>query len=304
MRFAWIDEPPFGYLDHSGTPTGCDVALARAACAAVDEPFEPIRTTFAELLPGLADGRWDVTTGMFITAERSTRAHFTRPIWTLRDGLLTRGDRPPRPAAAAPTRRLSTGTAPWPARGHAWPCCATGSRSSTLSTAASSTSSWWCWTPTSRRVQLSSTVPSRPAPAWRWPTSSTSGPIPPRGCAAWSSPRLRHRPPWAASRPRRPRSTVVVRAACRTVTEDVVDTLRRVDRDDLGAWTSRSPFPAAPRGGPPPALHDHAGSRRVRGPRPARGRRPGGRAWWGTDRRAGTATGPWPLNSQVGGAGS
>jgi polar amino acid transport system substrate-binding protein len=106
VRFAWIDEPPFGYLDHSGTPTGCDIALARAACAAVDEPFEPVRLTFAELLPGLADGRWDVTTGMFITAERRTRAHFTRPIWTLRDGLLTRG---------APADKTSCGSTDQPA---------------------------------------------------------------------------------------------------------------------------------------------------------------------------------------------
>ncbi|PWJ47618.1 polar amino acid transport system substrate-binding protein [Quadrisphaera granulorum] len=90
MRFAWIDERPFGYLDDDGKPTGCDIALARAAFSEIGEPFEPVHTTFSELLPGLLDGRWEVTTGMFITAERSRRAHFTRPIWTLRDGLLVR----------------------------------------------------------------------------------------------------------------------------------------------------------------------------------------------------------------------
>lgn len=87
MRFAWIDERPFNY-EVAGRLTGCDVALARAAISALAEPFEPVRTTFPELLPGLRDGRWDVTTGMFVTPERERQARFTRPIWALRDGLL------------------------------------------------------------------------------------------------------------------------------------------------------------------------------------------------------------------------
>jgi polar amino acid transport system substrate-binding protein len=87
MRFAWIDERPFNY-EIDGVPAGCDVALARAAFTALGHPFEPIRTTFGELLPGLESGRWDVTTGMFTTSERARQAFFTRPIWTLRDGLL------------------------------------------------------------------------------------------------------------------------------------------------------------------------------------------------------------------------
>lgn len=114
MRFAWIDERPFGYLNEDASPTGCDIALARAAFAAMGEPFEPVHTTFAELLPGLADGRWHVSTGMFITAERSRRAHFTRPIWSLRDGLLTR--------APSDTVRTGSGSAdgagPQPVQGY------------------------------------------------------------------------------------------------------------------------------------------------------------------------------------------
>jgi polar amino acid transport system substrate-binding protein len=58
--------------------------------AALGEAFEPVETEFSDLLPGLADGRWDVTTGMFATPERAARAHFTLPIWSLRDGLLIR----------------------------------------------------------------------------------------------------------------------------------------------------------------------------------------------------------------------
>jgi len=50
--------------------------------------FKPVRTTFIELLPGLGQGRWDVTTGMFITPARRHLASFTRAIWSLRDGIL------------------------------------------------------------------------------------------------------------------------------------------------------------------------------------------------------------------------
>ena len=91
MRFAWIDEPPFNYVE-DGRLRGRDVELAQRAFAAIGEEFEPVETEFGELLGGLSDGRWDVTTGMFITQERMARAAFTRPIWSLRDGLLVRQD--------------------------------------------------------------------------------------------------------------------------------------------------------------------------------------------------------------------
>ncbi len=89
MRFAWIDEPPFGYATADG-PAGSDVELARLAFARVGWRFEPVHATFADLLPGLHDGRWDVTVGMFVTTERAALARFTRPIWALSDGLLVR----------------------------------------------------------------------------------------------------------------------------------------------------------------------------------------------------------------------
>lgn len=88
MRFAWIDERPFNYLDERDELVGCDVALARAACHRIGVEFEPVHTTFAQLLPGLSHGLWDFTTGMFITPERQRVAAFTRPIWSLQDGIL------------------------------------------------------------------------------------------------------------------------------------------------------------------------------------------------------------------------
>jgi polar amino acid transport system substrate-binding protein len=92
MRFAWIAEPPFGFAARDGRISGCDIELARHVFQRLGETFEPVETEFAELLPGLQDGRWDATVGMFITPERATRAVFTMPIWGLRDGLLVRAD--------------------------------------------------------------------------------------------------------------------------------------------------------------------------------------------------------------------
>ena len=65
--FAYIIEPPFNYLDADGSLTGCDVELARTVLQAAGRPpLHPIETTFAQLLPGLAAGRWRMTTGRFV----------------------------------------------------------------------------------------------------------------------------------------------------------------------------------------------------------------------------------------------
>jgi polar amino acid transport system substrate-binding protein len=88
MKFAYLIEPPFNYRESDGTVTGCDVELARMVCAELDESFEPVEAEFAELLPGVVDGRWRMTTGLFSTEERRQVASFSRPIWALPDGLL------------------------------------------------------------------------------------------------------------------------------------------------------------------------------------------------------------------------
>ena len=58
-------------------------------CRTLDfEDFSSIETEFAELIPGLGEGRWDMTTGLFISEERRKLVDFTRPIWSLPDGLM------------------------------------------------------------------------------------------------------------------------------------------------------------------------------------------------------------------------
>ncbi|WP_299722208.1 transporter substrate-binding domain-containing protein [uncultured Tateyamaria sp.] len=89
MKFAYLIEPPFNCIDATGRVTGCDVELARHVfCELGIAEFEPVETEFGALLPGLAQGRWRMTTGLFGTDERRQTAQFSRPIWALPDGLL------------------------------------------------------------------------------------------------------------------------------------------------------------------------------------------------------------------------
>jgi len=95
MRFAFLQEPPFCFTDASGRADGCDTKLASKICQMLDlGDFSPIEAEFAELLPGVAEGRWDMTTGLFVSDERKRLVDFTRPIWSLPDGLMVARDNP------------------------------------------------------------------------------------------------------------------------------------------------------------------------------------------------------------------
>ena len=91
MRFAYLIEPPFNFRAENGEVTGCDVELAKYIN---DElglgTFVPIEAEFADLLPGVKTGTWDMTTGLFATSERKKTAAFSKPIWALPDGLLVK----------------------------------------------------------------------------------------------------------------------------------------------------------------------------------------------------------------------
>jgi polar amino acid transport system substrate-binding protein len=91
--FAYIDEPPFVAPAETPWPTGCDAEVAALVLDAlgIDAP-EARLTTFAELLPGVAAGRWTLATALFVTEQRSRLVRFSRPIWALPDGLMTRCD--------------------------------------------------------------------------------------------------------------------------------------------------------------------------------------------------------------------
>jgi polar amino acid transport system substrate-binding protein len=94
MKFAYLIEPPFNFVTPDGEATGSDIELAQHVFAELGiTKFEPMETEFAELLPGVAAGKWRLTTGLFATEERRALARFSRPIWALPDGfLVTKGN--------------------------------------------------------------------------------------------------------------------------------------------------------------------------------------------------------------------
>ncbi|MBB6407602.1 transporter substrate-binding domain-containing protein [Mesorhizobium sangaii] len=95
LKFAFLEEPPFCFTGASGEVSGCDVELARRLAELLGfAGFRPIEAEFAELLSGLVEGHWTMTTGLFVSEERQQLVDFTRPIWALQDGLLVAKDNP------------------------------------------------------------------------------------------------------------------------------------------------------------------------------------------------------------------
>ena len=94
--FAYLDEPPFCAPAAEG-PVGCDVEVAFAVLRAIGvERIETRLVTFAELLPGVASGAWQINTPLFITEERTRLVEFSRPVWSLADGLMVQAGNPKR----------------------------------------------------------------------------------------------------------------------------------------------------------------------------------------------------------------
>lgn len=110
--FAYLDEPPFCAPGADGMPVGCDVEVAFAVLRAIGiKRIETQLTTFAELLPGVAEGRWHINTPLFVTEERAALVDFSRPVWALADGLMVKAGNPKaltsyRALAAHPDARL------------------------------------------------------------------------------------------------------------------------------------------------------------------------------------------------------
>ena len=95
MKFAYLIEPPFNQRTPEGIVTGTDVELAKTVVHELGlGELEPIETEFAELLPGVAEGRWRMTTGLLSTEERRELALFSQPIWGLPDGMLVKAGNP------------------------------------------------------------------------------------------------------------------------------------------------------------------------------------------------------------------
>lgn len=94
LVFAYIEEPPFA-ATIDGQPSGSDVEVAKAVLARMGiANVEMRKVEFADLLPGVAEGRWTMNTGLFVTPERCKTVAFSNPIWALVDGMIVRTGNP------------------------------------------------------------------------------------------------------------------------------------------------------------------------------------------------------------------
>ncbi len=84
-------QPPLTMKNRDGELVGLDVDLARALAEAMNLELELVETPFADLLPGLARGRFDlVISSLTITPARNTRVAFAGPYLISGAMLLTR----------------------------------------------------------------------------------------------------------------------------------------------------------------------------------------------------------------------
>lgn len=95
LRVAYVEEPPFYSTADDGSAVGADIELARVVLRAIGAAsVEFVPTTFGELLPGVNAGRWDVNVPIFVTPERAEAVAFSRPVWSLVDGLVVAAGNP------------------------------------------------------------------------------------------------------------------------------------------------------------------------------------------------------------------
>lgn len=97
VRAGYADEPPYAYLDSSGTVRGeAPVALRGALSALGVDSVRWVRFDFEDLIPELQAGRVDVVAaGLFATEERARSVAFTRPTVCARATLVSLVGSPP-----------------------------------------------------------------------------------------------------------------------------------------------------------------------------------------------------------------
>jgi polar amino acid transport system substrate-binding protein len=91
---AYLDEPPFGIPRADGPPAGCDVEMALRTLRAIGIAAETRLVAFAEMLAGLAAGDFHIGTPVYMTPERRRSMDFSRPVWSMPDGLLVTAGNP------------------------------------------------------------------------------------------------------------------------------------------------------------------------------------------------------------------
>jgi len=94
LGYAW--EPPYAFRDHQGRVTGESPEVAQAVLGLMGiNHLEWVLTDFANLIPGLLAGRFDViAAGLFIRPERAREVAFSHPSACIEPALLVRRGNP------------------------------------------------------------------------------------------------------------------------------------------------------------------------------------------------------------------
>lgn len=97
VRIGYANEAPFGYQDpKTGRVTGEAPEIARVVLERMGiETVEPSLTGFAQLIPGLKAGRFDlIAAGMYITPARCRQIDFSNPSYSVGEAFLVREGNP------------------------------------------------------------------------------------------------------------------------------------------------------------------------------------------------------------------
>lgn len=96
VRIGIASEPPFGYINSEGEPTGQAPEIAKVVFKRMGiENIEPVPTDFSALIPGLQAQQFDVVSaGMYINSTRCAQVLFANPDYLMLDAFIVRQGNP------------------------------------------------------------------------------------------------------------------------------------------------------------------------------------------------------------------
>lgn len=95
VRVGYAVETPYAFVDKAGRVSGADPETARLVASRLGWTIEWVQTGFADLIPELLEGRFDlIAAGLFITPQRERLVRFAAPHLRARPGLLVPAGNP------------------------------------------------------------------------------------------------------------------------------------------------------------------------------------------------------------------
>ncbi|UED86096.1 ectoine/hydroxyectoine ABC transporter substrate-binding protein EhuB [Streptomyces profundus] len=96
VKVGIANEPPFGYINDDGEPTGEAPEIAKVLFQRLGvDNVEPVPVDFSALIPGLKARTFDVVSaGMYITPERCAQVLFSDPDYQMPDSFIVPAGNP------------------------------------------------------------------------------------------------------------------------------------------------------------------------------------------------------------------